>query len=111
MNTAGQKLYLVEPTSGNATLINLGAAAVPAGDGILLDGKTLYVVQNQLNQVAVIALDAKLTSGKITAYLTDSALRIPTTVAEFGNALYLVNARFGTPSTPDTAYEIVRLSK
>ena len=31
------------------------------------------------------------------------------TVAAFGPYLYAVNARFGTPPTPDTTYTVVRL--
>ncbi|RIK25743.1 MAG: superoxide dismutase [Chloroflexi bacterium] len=111
VNSAEGKLYHVDPATGHASLIDLGGGAVPNGDGILLDGKTLYVVQNQLNQIAVVALDAKLTEGEIVAHITDPAFRIPTTVAEFGNALYAVNARFDTPPTPDTEYEIVRVTK
>jgi hypothetical protein len=34
---------------------------------------------------------------------------VPTTIAAFGHALYVVNARFGTPPTPDTQYEVVRV--
>jgi hypothetical protein len=37
--------------------------------------------------------------------------RIPTTIAEFGDALYAVNARFDVPPTPDTEYDVVRVSK
>jgi hypothetical protein len=92
-------------------LIDLGGGSVPNGDGILLDGKTLYVVQNQLNQIAVVKLKSDLQSGEIVNLITDPAFRVPTTIAEFGSSLYAVNARFGTPPTPDTEYEIVRISK
>jgi hypothetical protein len=34
---------------------------------------------------------------------------VPTTVAPFGPFLYAVNARFGTPPTPDTDYTVVRV--
>jgi hypothetical protein len=34
---------------------------------------------------------------------------VPTTVDDFAGALYLVNARFNTPPTPDTTYSIVRV--
>ena len=82
---------------------------MPAGDGILLRGKTLYVVQNQLNQVAVIKLSSGYTSGEIVDLLTSPNFRVPTTIAAFGNTLYVVNARFGTPPTPDTDYDVVRV--
>jgi len=98
----------VDPATGVATRIDLGTGAVPNGDGILLRGKTLYVVQNQLNRIAVIELDSDFSAGTIERTITSPLFRVPTTVAAFGNALYVVNARFGTPPTPDTEYEVVR---
>jgi hypothetical protein len=41
--------------------------------------------------------------------LTNSSFDVPTTIAKFGNALYAVNARFGTTPTPDTEYDVVRV--
>ena len=111
VNSTEGALYNVDPITGVATRIDLGTGAVPNGDGILLQGKTLYVVQNQLNQIAVVELSADLTSGTITETITDADFRVPTTIARFGNSLYAVNARFGTVPTPDTEYEVVRVSR
>ena len=105
------ELYRVEPTTGNATLIDLGGGAVPSGDGLLRDGHTLYVVQNFLNQIAVINFNPDFTNGTITGVITNPAFRIPTTVDGIGPYLYVVNARFDTPPTPDTEYEVVRVNK
>jgi sugar lactone lactonase YvrE len=107
----GGKLYRIDPASGDATLISLGGASVPNGDGILLDGKTLFVVQNQLNQVAVIALDPALSAGQIITLITDSDFSVPTTVDEFGSRLYAVNARFGQPNPDLLPYEVVQVRK
>jgi sugar lactone lactonase YvrE len=106
-------LYRVDPETGYAALIPLSGLAdsVPFGDGILLEGRTLYVVQNQLNQIAVVELSPHLTSGEIVELITDENFRVPTTVASFGRYLYAVNARFGTPPTPDTEYEVVQVLK
>jgi outer membrane protein assembly factor BamB len=104
-------LYKVDPETGHAAQISLSGGAVPNGDGILLQGNTLYVVQNQLNQIAVIELSAKHTSGEIVAIIQDEDFRIPTTIAAFGPYLYAVNARFGTPVTPDTEYEVVQVKR
>lgn len=109
VNSADGVLYKVDPISGHATRIDLGGATVPNGDGILLQGKTLYVVQNRLNQIAVVRLNSDFTEGEIVHTITSPLFRVPTTIARFGNALYAVNARFGTPPTPDTEYEIVRV--
>ena len=57
VNSTEGALYTVDPTTGIATRIDLGTGPVPNGDGILLQGKTLYVVQNVLNQIAVAELN------------------------------------------------------
>ena len=111
VNSVDGVLYNVDPATGVATRIDLGGESVPNGDGILLEGKTLYVVQNRLNQIAVVALTPDLTAGEIVDTITNSAFRVPTTIAGFGNSLYAVNARFGTPPTPATEYEVVRVNK
>jgi sugar lactone lactonase YvrE len=110
VNSTTGTLYKVDPVTGYATRIDLGAGSVPNGDGILLQGKILYVVQNSLNQIAVIKLDPHYNSGVISRLITSPLFRVPTTIARFGSSLYAVNARFGTPPTPDTDYDIVRVS-
>jgi sugar lactone lactonase YvrE len=104
-------LFRVDPATGEATAVDLGGASLPAGDGLLVVGRTLYVVQNQLNQVAVVRLDPRGTSGTLVDTLTSPAFDVPTTVARFGSGLFLPNARFGTPPTPDTEYDIVRIDR
>ncbi len=58
-------LFTVTPAGVARTIALAGGASVPNGDGILLDGKTLYVAQNQLNVVAKIALASNLRSGRV----------------------------------------------
>jgi sugar lactone lactonase YvrE len=103
-------LLRVDPATGVATTVNLGGQLLANGDGLLLEGRTLYGVQNQNNQIAVIRLNAAGTSGEVTRTLTDPRFDIPTTVASFGNRLYLPNARFSTPATPTTPYTAVAVS-
>ena len=105
------RLYTVDPASGEADLIALAGGDVAMGDGILLDAKTLYVVQNRLNRVAVVRLRPDLSSGRITGHLTDPDLDVPTTIAEFGRALYAVNARFGVENPATQPFSVVRLER
>lgn len=107
-STSG-RLYRVDPTSGEATVVDLGGDLLANGDGMLLVGRTLYVVQNQLNQVAVVSLDREGTEGEVTRTITSDDFDIPTTVAAFGRWLYLPNARFNTPPTPDTPYWVTQV--
>ena len=105
------RLFAISPRSGRTEEIALsgGDGNVINGDGLLLHGRTLYVVQNRLNRIAVVRLDRDLERGRILRTLTDPDLDVPTTVARFGDRLYLPNARFGTPN-PDTAtYQVVQV--
>jgi sugar lactone lactonase YvrE len=101
VNSTLGNLYTVDPQTGEATQIDLGSsAAVTNGDGILLDGKTLYVVRNRFNMIAVAELDARLATGSISGTITDPNFDVPTTITEHGSRLYAVNARFTTPPGP-----------
>jgi sugar lactone lactonase YvrE len=105
-------LFRVDPETGNATRVDLGEAILTAGDGLLLSGHTLFVVQNRLNQVAVVRLNDEGTEGAVTHdVLTDPRFDVPTTVAAFGHRLYLPNARFTTPPTPETTYNAIAIPK
>lgn len=103
------ELFTVDPETGESSLIDLGGGDVTNGDGILLSGSTLYVVQNQDNQIAVIDLADDLVSGTVSDTLTNPDFDVPTTVTSAGGTLYAVNARFGTEPTPDTEYKVVRV--
>jgi len=111
VNSFTGELFTVDPETGVARLIELRGGDVQSGDGILLAGRKLYVVQNFLNRVAVVRLGGGLTEGRVVAHITDTDLDIPTTIARQGRRLYVVNARFTTPPTPDTEYQVVQLRK
>ena len=104
-------LYRIDPATGIATTIDLGGASLTAGDGLLLRGSTLYVVRNNLNQVVVVDLAPDALSGFVSDVLTSPAFDVPTTIAALGSRLYVVNARFSTPPTPQTTYDIVRVAR
>lgn len=111
VNTAQGALYRVDPQSGDAKLIDLGGANVNFGDGLLLRDRTLYVVQNQLNQIAVVKLSQEYTHGKVVDTLTNPNLNVPTTAAFFGDAVYVVNAKFGAQNPGSLPYEVVRVGE
>jgi sugar lactone lactonase YvrE len=111
ISSAAQAVYLVDPETGEAAQVDLNGVAVPNGDGLVLQGKTLYVVQNFSNQIGVISLSPDLRSGTVGEPIMDTAFRIPTTAALFGESLYAVNARFGQDTVTDPTFEIVKVSK
>lgn len=105
------QVFSADPETGFTREIDLGGETVPNGDGILLHGRTLYVVQNRMNVVAVISLAPDFSSGEVVERVGHAEFDVPTTIARFGNTLYAVNARFETPPMDDTRYWIVGLPR
>jgi sugar lactone lactonase YvrE len=106
------KLFRINPRTGVTLELELTGGNVMTGDGILLQGKRLFVVQNTMNQIAVIRVDRRLTEGTIKRLIEDSLFDVPTTIDDVGhNTLYAVNARFGVPpeDRPTAAYNLVRV--
>ena len=94
-------LNTVDPATGESATIT--GLSVPSVDGIHLEGRTVYVVQNFLNQIAVVQLSGDLSSGRLVRTVTSDLFQTPTTVARFGDRLAAVNAKFDTgfPPTAD----------
>jgi len=114
-------LITVDPKTGSSRTIAITGGAITPGtpDGILLDGKTLWVVENFAERIVKVRLDSDLTDGRITAAVTNDLFRIPTTVAERGDRLAIVNARFDLGLPPPlgdgvpagTKYNVVQIQK
>ncbi|MBF5029201.1 superoxide dismutase [Micromonospora sp. ANENR4] len=100
-------LFRVDPATGVTTAVDVPGTTFVNGDGLLLLGRTLYVVQNFLNQVAVVDLNRSGTAGVARGVITDPGFDVPTTVAAALGRLYLPNGRFTTPPTPTTPYTVV----
>jgi DNA-binding beta-propeller fold protein YncE len=106
------QLYRIDTATHTVVPIDLGGDDVCSADGILLDGKTLYVAQNFKNKISVLELSPDYLSGTIVReisepFVSNPATKVPTTIAEFGNSLYAVTAGFAPPA-PDF---VVRLPK
>lgn len=104
VQTSNGHLYAIDADTGVATRVDLGGATLVGGDGVLLVGRTLYVVQNCSNQIAVVSLSGDLLSGEVVDTITDDDFDVPTTIARHGRNLYAVNARFGTTDPPPVDY-------
>ena len=107
VQSATGKLFRVVAATGATKAVDLGGTLVSNGDGLLLHGRTLYVVQNRDNRIAVVALAKGLASGRVTRTITNPAFDVPTTIDRHGSRLYAVNARFGTAPGPSTTYSVV----
>jgi hypothetical protein len=111
--TSTGKLFRVDPDTGIADEVDLRGGTLPDPDGLELRRNKLYVVGDGL--VTVVRLGGRLTSGAVRGVITDPGapddplLDVPTTATVAAGRLWVVNARFTTPPTPDTEYWITKL--
>ncbi len=102
-HSAKESVYTVDTRTGATARIE--GLDLPNVDGIVLRGRTLWAVQNRLNQISRIRLDRGLTAGTVKEVITSPDFQVPTTAALFGNRLAAVNAKFGVPDAKD--FEVV----
>ncbi|MCP3798581.1 superoxide dismutase [Allokutzneria sp. A3M-2-11 16] len=111
INIGSGKLFRVDPRTGDAKLVDLGGLVLTNGDGLLRQGHLLYVVQNRINTLSAVRLDHTGAKGALHKKVTDPRFDVPTTVAAFGDRLYLPNARFGTEPGPNVTYNVVAVPR
>jgi hypothetical protein len=104
-------LFRVEPSTGETVQVDLGGYPLTNGDGLELRGSRLFVVRNMDNLIAEIRLGRHLTTGTLVRELTSPDFDVPTTATFAAGRLWAVNARFGTPPTPTTAYWITQVPR
>jgi hypothetical protein len=106
------RLFRITIATREVREIALGGATVPAGDGIVLRGRTLWVVQNSLGRITEIRLDGKLTRGSVVGTTTDPSFEFPTTADILRGRMLVVNSQFdkrapgATPSLPFTVSSV-----
>ena len=105
-------LFAIDPATGDSVRL-LPDGSIPAADGLEVVGSTLYIVRNSFGLVDVYRIRGGAVTFDRTITRDDIAdpadLDFPTTVAFVGGQLWVANARFSTPPTPETPYWITRL--
>jgi sugar lactone lactonase YvrE len=100
-------LFRVDPATGVTSTVDLGGVTLPDADGLLRDGRTLYVVRNVDNEVAVVRLDRTGVRGTVVDRVTDPRFDVPTTADRFDGRLYVTNSRFLIDPAPGVTYSAV----
>lgn len=106
-------LWQVDRATGEAAEIPVsGGPGIIAGDGLELDGSTLYNVrgsgQAEVSVVELVPVGAAW-AARWRGALTDETLDVPSTATLAGGWLWAVNARFGVTSPGTAPYWITRL--
>lgn len=113
VNSTAAALFRVDPETGAVSPIPVeDGPGLTGGDGLELDGHTLYVVRGS-GQYEVSVLRLERTGSGWTARwkaaLTSPALDIPSTATLVGRTLWTVNARFGVADPATASYSITPL--
>ncbi len=100
-------VYRVDLRTGAVVPVDLGGATVVNGDGLVRDGKTVYVVQNFDNLVTPIRLGDGGRRGVVGTGVTYDGADVPTTAVLVRGDLFVVNSQFdsffgGAPLTSET---------
>lgn len=108
------KLFRIDPASGVTTEVDLGGELVPAGDGLLLDGRKPYVVQSGMtNAASLLEVNASGTRGTVVERIADPRMEMqsPTTAGLFADQVYIPLARFAVPPEPTTEYRAIAVDR
>jgi Cu-Zn family superoxide dismutase len=111
VQSATGELYRVGLGDRSVTRVASSAEPLTAGDGLALEGRTLYVVRNSVGEVARLTIAP---SGRAVAPaappVTSEAFHFPTTAAVHDGSLFVVNSQFDRQGgTPDLPFEVVRV--
>jgi hypothetical protein len=114
--TVTGRLFRIDPSTGLTQEIPVtddegNPTTVPGADGIAQRGRTLFAAQNFPQKLATLRLQSDLRSARLVDVVSDPALDIPSSVEQDGGDLFGLNARFTTPPSPTTTYDIVRVER
>jgi Cu-Zn family superoxide dismutase len=102
-------LFRIDVASKTVAPIDTAGADLTGADGLVLDGRTLYVVRQPAAEIATVALSEDLTKGTVTSRFKDAQLAWPATAAKVGDRLLVVNTQFNarTKKTETLPFTIV----
>ncbi len=89
-------LYKVDTATGDSVPIDVHGEqdTFVDGDGLYMDGRTLYIMQNFQNKIAVVQLTGDLTEGTFLKDIVSEDFAIPTTIMGYGDSIYAINTHF-----------------
>jgi sugar lactone lactonase YvrE len=88
------ELFRIDTGSKEVVEIDLGGKTLTNGDGLLLDGHTVYVVRNEQALIVPVKLSGAYISGEVEEPFTDPSFAFPTTIAKTDGRLLVVNSQF-----------------
>jgi sugar lactone lactonase YvrE len=104
------ELFRIDTESKEVDEIDLGGETLANGDGLMLDGRTVYVVRNEQELIVPVTLSGEYINGEVGEPFSDPSFAFPTTLAKTDGRLLVVNSQFdkqeGEPELPFTVSSV-----
>ncbi len=94
------ELFRIDTKTKKVAKIKVSGAPLRNGDGIAIDGDTLYVAINVAGKLAKVELNSDFTNG--TSSIIKEGLAFPTAVAIGKDAIYVLNSQLDKAGQDDT---------
>jgi sugar lactone lactonase YvrE len=94
-------LFRIGLADKSVTPIDVKGEALATADGLVLDGRTLYVVRQGEQEIVTVSLAADLKSGQVVNRFKNPALAWPATAARVNDQLVVVNTQFNKRQSND----------
>lgn len=88
------KIYRVDPMTGYADEIEVSPPLSGFLDGLVMHGRTLYILNPDMDAVQVVELDKEMLTGEFVGVINDPSMSGVASGALFGESLYVNNAHY-----------------
>jgi sugar lactone lactonase YvrE len=104
-------LFKIDVGTRAVTPIDLGGETVTGVDGLILEGRTLFVIRQPEAEIVTIRLSRDLSSGKVLKRTRAAGLLWPATGVIVGRELLVVNTQFNKRASadPERPFSIQRI--
>ena len=99
-------LYRVNPATGDVVEIEVSPPLTGFLDGLVMHGRTLYIMNPDWELVQVVELDKEMLTGEFVGTMYDSNMSGVASGALFGKSLYVNNAHYDAPVYDDDGYPV-----
>ncbi len=104
-------LFRIDTVTKEVTPVQVGDEPLTNGDGLVLDGQTLYLVRQAETEIVTLKMSADFSSARVVSRFHDPALTWLATAAKVGDRLVVVDSQFNrrTAGNPVRPFKLVSI--
>jgi Cu-Zn family superoxide dismutase len=108
---AAGKLFRIDTRTREVARIDAGEELLTLGDGLVLNGRRLYLVRQGAGEVVALDLGADFLTARVVKRITAKELAWPATAALVGDRMVVANSQLNkrASNTPEKPFSIVSI--